>query len=531
MLWGNRLKPEALSVKIGGLNIAQLSNYSIKQTQNFFQNLVLDDNKKVIAKLLLEELSKRLGFLCDVGLEYLTLSRSASTLSGGEAQRIRLASQIGSALTGVLYVLDEPSIGLHQRDNDRLINSLLKIRDLGNTLIVVEHDEDTMNAADYIVDVGPKAGKNGGEIVYSGDISGIKKHPTSITGLYLSKRKVIDYPKERRKGNGKYLEIINAHENNLKNINVKIPLNTLTIVTGVSGSGKSSLINDCLSQHILKYLNRSYDKLGKCDQILGLENLDKLVIISQDPIGRSPRSNPATYTSVFDDIRALFALSKDAKTKGYSASRFSFNVKGGRCEACQGDGVKRISMQFVPDVYVKCSVCGGQRYNEETLKVYYRDKNIYDILKMSVDESLIFFQNHSKIYHKLKVLQDVGLGYLELGQSALTLSGGEAQRVKLASELQKKASGKTLYILDEPTSGLHSEDVAKLIQVLRRIVDNGDSVIVIEHNLDMIKNADFIIDLGPEGGEEGGFLIDACTVEQLIKNKRSYTGQYLKKVL
>lgn len=528
---GKRLNEKALSVKINSLDIAQFCDLSIKEIKSFLQDLKLDNNKKIIAKLLLEDLTKRINFLNDVGLEYLNLSRSASTLSGGEAQRIRLATQIGSALTGVLYVLDEPSIGLHQKDNDKLIDTLKKIRDLGNSLIVVEHDLDTMLASDFIVDVGPGAGVNGGEIVYAGDLKGILKHKTSLTGAYLSKRKVIPYPKKRNKGNGKFLEIVKARQNNLKNINVKIPLNTLTLVTGVSGSGKSSLINEVLASHIMKYLERVRVKLGDCDKVKGLENIDKLVLISQDPIGRSPRSNAATYTGVFDDIRNLFSLTKDAKQKGYSPSRFSFNVKGGRCEACQGDGLKRISMHFVPDVYVQCEICKGKRYNEETLQVYFKDKNIYDILETNVEDSLKFFANHSKIYHKLKILYDVGLGYLKLGQSALTLSGGEAQRIKLASELQKKATGKSIYILDEPTTGLHSEDVLKLIEVLRRIVDNGDSVVVIEHNLDVIKNADYIIDLGPDGGNNGGELIVCGSPEEVVKNKRSYTAKYLKEYL
>lgn len=528
---GDRLNEKSLSVKVGGLNISEFTKLSIDKAYEFLVNLNLDKTKKEIAQMLLTDLTKRFKFLNDVGLNYLTLNRMSSTLSGGESQRIRLATQIGSALTGVLYVLDEPSIGLHQKDNDRLINSLLNIRDLGNTLIVVEHDEDTMRASDYIVDVGPYAGKDGGYIVAQGTPLEIMNHPTSITGAYLSKRKVITYPKERNKGNGKYIEIIGASENNLKNIDVKIPLNTLTGVSGVSGSGKSTLINEILAKGIMKHFERVKIKAGKHQEIKGLEHIDKIVLIDQDPIGRSPRSNPSTYVGVFDDIRDLFALTPDAKAKGYTKGRFSFNVKGGRCESCAGDGVKKISMLLVPDVYVNCEDCNGQRYNSETLNVRFKGKNIYDVLKMSVSDAMVFFENHHLIKNKLKVLYDVGLGYLELGQSSTTLSGGEAQRVKLAYELQKKATGKTIFILDEPTTGLHSEDVNKLIQVLRKIVDNGDSVVVIEHNLDVLKNADYLIDLGPDGGVNGGEVIACGTPEEVKKSKISYTATYLRKEL
>lgn len=528
---GARLNDKALSVRLGALNIYEFTKLSIKDAYQYIKDLELDNYHAQIAKLLLEDLTKRLKFLVDVGLEYLSLNRLAGTLSGGEAQRIRLATQIGSALTGVLYVLDEPSIGLHQKDNDRLIETLKKMRDLGNSLIVVEHDEDTMRASDYIVDVGPGAGKNGGEIVACGSPEEIMNNPKSLTGAYLSHRKIIDYPKIRSKGNGKYLKIVGASENNLKNIDVKIPLNTLTCVSGVSGSGKSSLVNEVLAKAVMKHLDRVRIKPGAHKKIIGLDNIDKIVAISQDPIGRTPRSNPATYTGVFDDIRELFSMTNSAKEKGYDKGRFSFNVKGGRCEACQGDGVKKISMLFVPDVYVECEECHGKRYNQETLSVTYKEKTIYDILKMSVQDALKFFENHYRIKNKLQTLYDVGLGYLELGQSALTLSGGEAQRIKLASELQKKATGKTIFILDEPTTGLHSEDVRKLIEVLRRIVDNKDTVVVIEHNLDVLKNADYLIDLGPNGGEGGGMLVACGTPEEVAKSPESFTAGYLKRVL
>ncbi|MBR2809123.1 MAG: excinuclease ABC subunit UvrA [Erysipelotrichaceae bacterium] len=527
---GARLNPSVLSIKVGDRNIYEFTQLAVCDALDYVNNLKLDKSRENIARLLLNEMRNRLGFLSDVGLDYVTLNRYAGSLSGGEAQRIRLATQIGSALTGVLYVLDEPSIGLHQRDNRRLIDTLKKMRDLGNTLIVVEHDEETIESADYIVDVGPYAGKLGGEIVACGSVEDIKAAPASITGDYLAGRRKIDYP-EKRKKSKRFLKVKGAAENNLKNIDVELPLGTFIAVSGVSGSGKSTLVNEVIAKAIKANLGYVRIKPGKYSKISGLNYLDKIVQITQDPIGRTPRSNPATYTGVFDDIRDLFAETLYAKEKGYTKSRFSFNVKGGRCEHCWGDGVKRISMLFVPDVYVECEECHGKRYNEETLKCTYKGKNIYDVLKMSVDEAIEFFANVSKIRDKLQVLHDVGLGYIELGQSAPTLSGGEACRVKLASELQKKGTGKAIYILDEPTTGLHSYDVSKLIDILRRIVDNDDTVLVIEHNLDVLKNADYLIDLGPEGGDGGGSVVVAGTPEEVAKCPDSYTGEYLRKIL
>lgn len=528
---GRRLNPEVLAVRINGKNISEVTELSIINALIFFEGLTLNDNEKKIADLALKEIRNRLNFLKNVGLDYLSLSRMAATLSGGEAQRIRLATQIGSKLTGVLYVLDEPSIGLHQRDNKRLIDTLHEMRDLGNTLIVVEHDEDTMMASDYIVDIGPLAGVHGGEVVAQGTPQEIIDNPKSITGDYLAKRKFIEVPTSRRKGNGLFLEVKKASENNLKNINVKFPLATLTAVTGVSGGGKSTLVNDILYKSLANHLYRSKRKVGAHKEILGLENIDKVVDVSQDPIGRTPRSNPATYTGVFDDIRDLYASLPESKMRGYEKGRFSFNVKGGRCETCQGDGVIKISMHFLPDVYVVCDACLGQRYNEETLQVRYKEKNIFDILDMTVENALEFFEKFPKITRKLVTLKDVGLGYIKLGQNGVTLSGGEAQRVKLATELQKRATGKTVYILDEPTTGLHTADVAVLAKVLQKIVELGDTVIVIEHNLDVIKLADYVIDLGPEGGDGGGQIVAKGTPEQICKSKESYTAQFLKKVL
>lgn len=529
---GERLNEKPLSVKIDGVNIAKLTNMQIGEMYKFLSTMNISEQQREISRLLLEEILNRLQFLISVGLDYLTLARMASTLSGGEAQRIRLATQIGSKLTGVLYVLDEPSIGLHQKDNSKLIETMKKMRDLGNTLIVVEHDEETMMNADYLVDIGPGAGVHGGQVVACGTPEEVMNSNNSITADYLSKRKVIAVPNVRRQGNGKFIEILGASENNLKNVDVKIPLGKFTVITGVSGSGKSTLINDTLYKGVFKQVyKRQRMKYGKCKDIIGVENIDKIVNVSQEPIGRSPRSNPATYTGVFDFIRDVFAQTIQAKEKGYDKGRFSFNVRGGRCEKCEGDGVIRVPMHFLPDVYVPCELCNGKRYNEDTLKVKYKDKSIYDVLEMTIEEAYEFFINHYKIANRFKVLLDVGLGYVKVGQNALTLSGGEAQRVKLAYELQKKATGKTLYILDEPTTGLHSDDVRKLIDVINRIVDNGDSVVMIEHNLDMIKVADYVIDLGPDGGDNGGKIIACGTPEEVSKVKNSYTGQYLKKVL
>lgn len=528
---GARLNEQALSVQVSGKNIYEWTCMSVKEALEFMDKLELTPTQAKIADLVIKEIKNRLSFLNHVGLSYLTLDRLASTLSGGEAQRIRLATQIGSRLTGVMYVLDEPSIGLHQRDNDRLIDALKEMRDLGNTLIVVEHDEDTMRASDYIVDIGPGAGVHGGNVVAAGTPEEIMRDENSITGAYLSGRKRIEVPKVRRKGNKKTIKIIKATQNNLKNVNATFKLGALNVVTGVSGSGKSSLVTEVLTHGIQHALGRVRIKPGACKEIRGLENIDKIIEIGQDPIGRTPRSNPATYTGVFDDIRDLFAQTKEAKLLGYDKGRFSFNVKGGRCEACQGDGILRISMHFLPDVYVPCDQCQGKRYNEQTLQVEYKGKNIADVLEMTVEEALDFFSNVSKIKHKLQTLNDVGLSYIKLGQSATTLSGGEAQRVKLASELQKKATGKTVFVLDEPTTGLHSDDVKKLIEVLQRLVDHGDTVIVIEHNLDVIKCADYIIDMGPEGGNEGGTIVCQGTPEQVAECKESYTGLYLKPLL
>ena len=528
---GARLNDAVLSVLIGGKNIYELTEFSIRDLNTFLQNLKLTKEQEEISRLILKEISSRLSFLINVGLEYLTLSRSAGTLSGGEAQRIRLATQIGSQLTGVLYVLDEPSIGLHQRDNQRLIQSLLEMRDLGNTLIVVEHDTDTMLAADYLVDIGPKAGSHGGEVVAQGTPEEVMRNPHSLTGKYLTGELCIPVPEKRRKGNKKYLEIKGAKENNLKNINVKFPLGKFICVTGVSGSGKSTLVNEILYKIVMNSVYKSKEKPGKYKSVKGLENIDKVIDISQAPIGRTPRSNPATYTGVFDDIREVFAETKEAKMRGYDKGRFSFNVKGGRCEACWGDGVKKIEMHFLPDVYVPCEVCGGTRYNRETLEIKYKGKNIYDVLEMRVEEAYEFFENIPKIKTKLQMLIDVGLGYIKLGQSAPTLSGGEAARIKLAKELQKKPTGKSLFILDEPTTGLHTDDIKKLLVILNRIVDNGDTVLVIEHNLDVIKVADYMIDLGPEGGDQGGTIVATGTPEEVASIKESYTGQFLKPLL
>lgn len=528
---GKRLNDAALAVTVGGLNIYDFCQMSVTNALEFVDNLELSNRDRMIADQILKEIKSRLGFLKSVGLEYLTLARSAGTLSGGESQRIRLATQIGSALTGVVYILDEPSIGLHQRDNDKLIATLKRLRDLGNTLIVVEHDEDTMRAADWIVDIGPAAGVHGGNVVYSGEVKGILKCKQSVTGQYLSGKLKIPVPNERRPISDKWLKVIGAEENNLKKINVDIPIGVFTCVTGVSGSGKSSLVNEIVYKHLFGKLNRGRVRAGKFKDMKGLEHLDKVIMIDQSPIGRTPRSNPATYTGVFTDIRNLFASTTDAKTRGYQAGRFSFNVKGGRCEACEGDGILKIEMHFLPDIFVPCEVCKGHRYNRETLEVRYKDKNIYDVLEMTVSEGVEFFENIPRIANKLKTLEEVGLGYIKIGQSSTTLSGGEAQRIKLAAELSKRSTGKTIYILDEPTTGLHSADVKKLIDILQRLTDAGNTVLVIEHNLDVIKTADYIIDMGPEGGDNGGTVIAHGTPEEIADNEISYTGQYLKKML
>ena len=528
---GSRLTPEIMSVTVGGLNIHQFCSMPISEELDFINNLKLTEREMLIGKLVINEIRERLEFLNSVGLDYLSLAREAATLSGGEAQRIRLATQIGSSLMGVLYILDEPSIGLHQRDNDKLIGTLKHLRDLGNTLIVVEHDEDTMRSADYIVDIGPGAGVHGGELIASGTVEDIIACESSVTGQYLSGKRKIPVPEKRREGNGKKLKVFGAAENNLKNIDVEIPLGKFVAVTGVSGSGKSSLVNEILNKYLSSALNGAKKRPGKFERITGTENLDKVINIDQSPIGRTPRSNPATYTGVFNDIRELYAQLPEAKQRGYKANRFSFNVKGGRCEACQGDGIVKIEMHFLADVYVPCEVCGGKRYNRETLEVKFKGKSIFDVLEMTVDEGCEFFSQQPKIYNKLKTLSDVGLGYIKIGQSATTLSGGEAQRVKLATELTKRSTGKTIYILDEPTTGLHTADVHRLINVLNMLVDGGNTVLVIEHNLDIIKTADHIIDLGPEGGKGGGTVIVCGTPEEVAKCKKSYTGQYLKKIL
>ncbi|HDG2541131.1 TPA: excinuclease ABC subunit UvrA [Staphylococcus aureus] len=528
---GQRLSREALSVYVGGLNIGEVVEYSISQALNYYKNINLSEQDQAIANQILKEIISRLTFLNNVGLEYLTLNRASGTLSGGEAQRIRLATQIGSRLTGVLYVLDEPSIGLHQRDNDRLINTLKEMRDLGNTLIVVEHDDDTMRAADYLVDIGPGAGEHGGQIVSSGTPQKVMKDKKSLTGQYLSGKKRIEVPEYRRPASDRKISIRGARSNNLKGVDVDIPLSIMTVVTGVSGSGKSSLVNEVLYKSLAQKINKSKVKPGLYDKIEGIDQLDKIIDIDQSPIGRTPRSNPATYTGVFDDIRDVFAQTNEAKIRGYQKGRFSFNVKGGRCEACKGDGIIKIEMHFLPDVYVPCEVCDGKRYNRETLEVTYKGKNIADILEMTVEEATQFFENIPKIKRKLQTLVDVGLGYVTLGQQATTLSGGEAQRVKLASELHKRSTGKSIYILDEPTTGLHVDDISRLLKVLNRLVENGDTVVIIEHNLDVIKTADYIIDLGPEGGSGGGTIVATGTPEDIAQTKSSYTGKYLKEVL
>lgn len=527
---GKRLKPEILAVTVGGKNIADITEYSIGTLIDFIDNMDITQRQRKIGEQIIKEIRARLSFLMNVGLDYLTLSRGTASLSGGEAQRIRLATQIGSGLVGVAYILDEPSIGLHQRDNDKLIKTLERLRDLGNTLLVVEHDEDTMYAADYIVDIGPGAGVNGGEVVCEGTVEDIKKCPDSITGAYLSGKMKIPVPNERKKPTG-FIEVKGARQNNLKNIDVKFPLGVMTCVTGVSGSGKSSLVNEILYKRLARELNRAKIKAGDHDEILGLDQLDKIINIDQSPIGRSPRSNPATYTGVFDLIRDLFANTKDAKAMGYTKGRFSFNVSGGRCEACKGDGIIKIEMHFLADVYVPCEVCHGKRYNRETLAVKYKGKSIYDVLDMTVDEACEFFENVPSVLRKISTLQDVGLGYIKLGQPSTTLSGGEAQRIKLATELSRRSTGRTIYVLDEPTTGLHFADVHKLVEILQRLTEGGNTVVVIEHNLDVIKTADYIIDIGPEGGERGGTIVASGTPEEICKNKKSYTGEYLKKYI
>ena len=528
---GARLKSEALAVTIGGKNITEFTKMSIGEELDFINSLEFSEKDTIISGQIIKEIKERLGFLINVGLDYLDLARNAGTLSGGEAQRIRLATQIGSQLMGVLYILDEPSIGLHQRDNDRLIATLKKLRDVGNTLIVVEHDEDTIREADYIVDIGPGAGEHGGEVTFAGTYDEILKDKNSLTGRYLTGQEKIEVPKERRKGNGNFITIKGARENNLKNVNVKVPLGTLTMITGVSGSGKSTLTNEILYKGLNKIINKSKYIPGDHKEILGYENIDKIIDIDQSPIGRTPRSNPATYTGTFDIIRELFSQTQEAKMRGYKPGRFSFNVKGGRCEACSGDGIIKIEMQFLSDVYVPCEVCKGKRYNRETLEVKYKGKNIDDILNMTVEDALEFFENIPRIKNKLQTLYDVGLGYIRLGQPSTQLSGGEAQRIKLAYELSKRSTGKTMYILDEPTTGLHIHDVRRLIKILQRLVDGGNTVVVIEHNLDMIKCADYLIDLGPEGGDKGGKIVGCGTPEEICKIKNSYTGKYLSKYL
>ena len=528
---GRRLKPLALAVTVGGLNISQLCDLSVSEAIEFLNSLTLSEREAMIAERILKEICDRLSFLNNVGLSYLTLSRAAASLSGGESQRIRLATQIGSSLVGVLYILDEPSIGLHQRDNCRLIETLKNLRDIGNTVIVVEHDEDTIRSADYVVDIGPGAGVHGGEVMYSGDVEGLKKCKNSLTGQFLSGRKRIEVPEKRRPFGEKWLTVVGAQENNLKNITVRFPIGVITCVTGVSGSGKSSLVNEILYKKLAAELNRAHTVAGRHDEITGIEHLDKIIAINQAPIGRTPRSNPATYTGVFDDIRALFASTPDAKRRGYSSGRFSFNVKGGRCEACSGDGILKIEMHFLPDVFVPCEVCKGKRYNRETLEVKYKDKSIADVLNMTVEEAVSFFANVPKIKNKLQTLYDVGLSYVTLGQPATTLSGGEAQRVKIATELLKKSTGKTIYLLDEPTTGLHPSDVKVLIEVIQRLAEGGNTVIIIEHNLDVIKTADYIIDLGPEGGNAGGTIVAEGTPEQVAQVKESFTGRFLAPLL
>ena len=528
---GARLKPEVLAVTIGGKNIQQVTDMPVAQCQEFFQQVEFTDRELTIGRQVLKEINARLGFLAKVGLEYLTLSRAAGTLSGGEAQRIRLATQIGSGLVGVLYILDEPSIGLHQRDNNKLLEALKNLRNMGNTLLVVEHDEDTMRVADHIVDIGPGAGSQGGYVVAQGTAEEIMAVPESVTGQYLSHKKFIPVPEQRRQGNGNFLEILGAEENNLKNVHLKLPLGVFTVITGVSGSGKSTLINEILYKAVASKLYRIKGRPGKFKKLLGMENVDKVIDIDQSPIGRTPRSNPATYTGVFDLIRTLFSQCSEAKMRGYKPGRFSFNIKGGRCETCKGDGIIKIEMHFLSDVYVPCEVCGGARYNQETLEVKYKGKSIADVLNMTIEEAVEFFKNVPRIANKLQVLQDVGLGYVKLGQSATTLSGGEAQRVKLATELSRRSTGKTLYILDEPTTGLHTADIHRLLEILQRLVDGGDSVVVIEHNLDVIKSADYIVDLGPEGGDKGGTIVAQGTPEEIVKVKASYTGKFLKPML